>query len=327
MSHRFWNALWRPESRRWIAWSLLASPLVSACADRATEPPGADRFEIVAGFTDDDTVANGELRLLTADGATQRQLVSLPGPDYDPNWSPDGRRIMFARESETPLWLIDSDGTGLRAIPIPPHFEGGARWSPDGEWITFAYYPDGRSSNIGVMRADGTGLRSVTGDQVADAVSGPAWSRDGRIAFTRNFTNGAWSIWTVNLDGSNLTRLTTGAYDVLPRWSPDGTRLLFETELNPSPGMSETRIAVVNADGSGRQVITPEVSDTQDANPSWSPDGRWILYAHWTYARGTGCSFYKIPATGGTPVPLVAGGPAAGRCMGSSWRGLPMGAQ
>ena len=299
---------------------MLATFLAVACADGSTAPAATDRLEIVFGFAVGDTIPNGELRLMSADGKTQRQLVSLPGPEYDPNWSPDGRVIMFAREYGSPLWLVNADGTGLRALPIPPHFSGGARWSPDGAWITFAYWTeDGGSSQIGVMRTDGTGLRSVTGEQVRDAVSGPAWSRDGRIAFTRQGAGGASSIWTVNVDGTNLTRLTTGTWDVLPRWSPDGRQLLFETELNPAPGVYEGRIAIVNADGSGRRLLTSSIADGDDDNPSWSPDGQWILYSHWTRTPRIDCSFYKIPANGGTPVPMMSDMPA-GACLGSSWR-------
>jgi Tol biopolymer transport system component len=312
----------KPALARATAVIVLATCLAVACGDGSTEPHPTDRLEIAFGFALGDTMSNGELRLMSADGRTQRQLLTLPGPEYNPNWSPDGRVIMFARENASPLWVVNADGTGLRAMPTPPTFLGNARWSPDGASITFEYSTDGLSSWIGVMRTDGTGLRSVSGQsRVFD--HSPSWSPSGRIAFTRQVSNLEWTIWTVNLDGTNPTRLMDGTYDVQPVWSPDGTRLLFQTELTPAPGVYETRIAVVNADGSGRQVLTPSIRDTQDANASWSPDGQWILYSHWTYTGGINCSFYRIPAAGGTPVPIVSDMPA-GKCLGSSWRTPPV---
>ena len=297
---------------------MLATCLAVSCGDGSTEPVATDRLEIAFGFAVGDTMSNGELRLMSADGRTQRQLLTLPGPDYNPTWSPDGRVIMFARENASALWLVNPDGTGLRPIPTPPGFLGGARWSPDGAWITFSYSTDGLLPRIGVMRADGTDVRSVTG-QVRNSDVSPSWSPKGRIAVSRNVSSLVWNIWTVTVDGTNPTLLMYGTYDVQPSWSPDGTRLLFQTELTLAPGVYQTRIAVVNADGSGRQVLTPTIADTQDSSGSWSPDGQWILYEHWTYTGGINCSFYKIAAAGGTPVPMVPSMPA-GKCLGSSWR-------
>jgi TolB protein len=309
-----------------LAALVCAVTLIASCTGSVTEP-GVDRLEIVYGFVEGDTVANGTLRLMSADGAGQREVLSLPESDYDPDWSPDGRVILFHRQGASHFWLVNPDGTGLRTLPMASGIASDARWSPDGAWLTFTYwpnYPNYSSTEVGVIRPDGTGLRAVTGGQIQDASGTPAWSPDGRIAFTRQLTaTNQWNIWTINDDGSNLRQLTSGQYDVAPRWAPGGSRLVFVAVLNAAfGGVADERIAVVNGDGSGRRILTPDIPETQDADPSWSPDGQWILYAHWTFSPRVSCAFYKISASGGTPVPIVPNMPR-GLCRGAAWRSLP----
>jgi Tol biopolymer transport system component len=72
--------------------------------------------------------------------------------------------------------------------------------------------------------------------------------------------------------GSNLTRLTTDTEaENFPSWSPDGTRIAYQRDYNGSA------IYVINADGSGKQRLSP--TPGMDASPSWSPDGTKIVYA------------------------------------------------
>jgi Tol biopolymer transport system component len=306
-----------------------AAALIVSCNGDGPTVPSVDSLEIVYGFVEGDAVEGGALRLMSADGAAQRKILSLPESDYDPDWSPDGRVILFHQQGTSHFWLVNPDGTSLRTLPMPSGIASDARWSPDGAWLTFAYfpnypnYPSYSSTDIGMIHPDGTGLRSATGGQIHDASGSPAWSSDGRIAFARQFpATNEWNIWTVDVDGLNLRQLTSGQYDLQPRWSPGSSRLAFVTVLNLGAGVSRTRIVVVNSDGSGRQVLTPDIPDTQDLDPSWSPDGQWILYSHSTLSPRPSCSFYKISASGGTPVPIVPNMPP-GQCRGAAWRSVP----
>jgi TolB protein len=94
------------------------------------------------------------------------------------------------------------------------------------------------------------------------------WSPDGkRIAFAAmdRFT-ASLGIYVVNIDGSQLTKLTEDN-DVYPSWSPDGRRIVYE-EL----GRGKEQIMVMESDGSNQTLVT------DGAYPSWSPDGRRILF-------------------------------------------------
>jgi Tol biopolymer transport system component len=113
------------------------------------------------------------------------------------------------------------------------------------------------------------------------AAAGPASAafpgQNGKILFTRQVGDSGreQAIWVMNPDGTNPTQLTsgTGSDDQEPRWSADGTRIVFTRE---GPSIGNTTIWVMNADGSGQTQLT---TTNGDENPAWSPDGTKIVFA------------------------------------------------
>jgi TolB protein len=92
--------------------------------------------------------------------------------------------------------------------------------------------------------------------------------------------DGDYEIYVMNADGSGQTNITSApGLDIAPKWSPDGSRIVFESDRN---GISE--IYVMNADGSGQKNLTTALSDGSnapgetDADPTWSPDSSRIAF-------------------------------------------------
>jgi Tol biopolymer transport system component len=149
---------------------------------------------------------------------------------------------------------------------------------------------------------DGSGLRQLTHPRKSVSDIEPDWSPDGtEIVVQRIDGNGCGpfcetdEIDVMAADGSHLVRLAydppgrgceshgTGAGGIcrsVPEWSPDGKRIAFQCQVQPSgadPGYS--RICVMNADGSGvRQLPQAPPTGLTDGAPAWSPDGKEIAF-------------------------------------------------
>jgi dipeptidyl aminopeptidase/acylaminoacyl peptidase len=104
------------------------------------------------------------------------------------------------------------------------------------------------------------------------------WSPDGsRVLFTQERA-GSMDVYSVRLDGTGVTRLTTHPYyDIAPRWSPDALRVLFYREKSLSGPFERASLHVVNADGTGEHTVLDTLA--QDFDATWSPDGREILFS------------------------------------------------
>ncbi|MDH3290198.1 MAG: protein kinase [Gemmatimonadota bacterium] len=152
---------------------------------------------------------------------------------------------------------------------------GSRRWSSpdpssDGKSVVF-YSLTEPEGDIYVARANGAGLRRVTGDSAIDRM--PRWSPDGEwIAFFSN-RGGGLQLWMIRPDGSDLRQLTDGRAGVAA-WSPDGSRIAVGALgsgtyiLDPSqPWAEQTPVA----------LPVPDSSLAGFRPDSWSPDGQWLV--------------------------------------------------
>lgn len=121
-----------------------------------------------------------------------------------------------------------------------------------------------------------------------------------KIVFTSN-RDGNRQIYSMNTDGSGLTRLTNNSYnDDHPRWSPNGTKILFQSDRDSTPPDPENPlpakqdIYVMNADGSGQARLTTDAAD--DCNAEWSPDGSKIVFQ--SLRNGSYYQVYSMNADG-----------------------------
>jgi Tol biopolymer transport system component len=158
----------------------------------------------------------------------------------------------------------------------------------------------GPNDNLWVIAVDGSNATPVTRLSYSSnaGISDPEWSPDGKkIAFASDRaldgsdaqnTNGTFNIWIMNRDGSSAVPLTkrTAQYadSDRPTWSPDGTKIAFDSSgaldgSDASAYGTPANIWVINADGSDAKALTTLTAlDAHSQLASWSPDGTKIAY-------------------------------------------------
>jgi TolB protein len=144
---------------------------------------------------------------------------------WDPTWSPDGKRILFATNvnNKSQLAVVNLDGSGFQVLTDLPDLRGRSDWSADGSHIiTYSGKPWGRE--LFIMNADGSDLKQLSPS--GGNSQGPSFSPDGKwVVFTAYFDHHhdaqGCEIYIIRIDGSGLTRLTDNHYcDWQPRWGP-----------------------------------------------------------------------------------------------------------
>jgi predicted Ser/Thr protein kinase len=251
------------------------------------------------------------IQVVDADGSGRTQLTFGDVQDTDPDWSPDGRQIAFARSPaghpyrRAHLYVMNADGSALHQVTEGTVVDLNPDWSPDGRRIVFlCSRPRTEAGDICVIDVDGTNRIDLTPH--AEDQGRPAWSRDGtQIAFRCQN-----SLCAVNPDGSHMmtiVRPSDGGADA-PQWAPDGVRVSF--------GASERGLAagiyLTDRTGSGSlriAVATTASTETLGAT-TWSPDGDRIAFGgHFDfrgdlfvmYADGSGLT--RLTHDGGAGAP------------------------
>lgn len=214
---------------------------------------------------------------------------------HSPDWSPDGTRIAFTSDLDGnfEIYTIRPDGSDLVRLTNNEFGDGEADWAPDGTRLAYA-----SRGAIYVMNSDGSNPERLT-DSIRATT--PAWSPDGsKIAFEGRVEENN-DIFSINSDGSSLTRLTQHeANDFGPAWSPDGTRIAFSSRRGGSYDLY-----TMNADGSNIDRLTE--TDAHEIRPEWSPDGFRLLFAR--VIEGEENDLYTLDLATAAEIRLVANSP------------------
>ena len=252
-----------------------------------------------SGPRDNDSLA--DIFTIRADGTNRQRLTRLPGPQFDPSWSPDGKHVVF-RESRRginendEIYVMDADGSHQRNISRNDVNDWSPAWAPNEKWI--AYSSEAGALDIWRMRPDGhdkTRLTTRGRDEY------PTWSPDStRIAFMR-----LGDIWTVQANGSDAHALrTTIEEEGWPAWSPSGDKIAYVVGYEGS-----RTIWVMNVDGSNAHSLTKPGHD--DMGVAWSPDGAYLIFSRdgvLTVIRQDGSNLQSLGIRGSLP-DWRAGGP------------------
>ena len=141
------------------------------------------------------------------------RLTNYAGIDQFPDWSPDGKEIVFRRDVD--IYVMDLESGAVRRLTDAPPLNQMAMWSPNGRQLVFMSARDGYPS-VFTMSDDGSNPVNLTPKDPADSDSewlsrAPSWSTNGREIYFMSFrpaTGGDTEVFVINADGSGLRRLT-----------------------------------------------------------------------------------------------------------------------
>lgn len=176
--------------------------------------------------------------------------------DFDPQYSPDGRRIAFQSNRGIEgyeVWLADADGSNLaRLTRGPGRSQASPRWSSDGRTIAFASQAEDGHWDIWTIGVDGSGLRQVTRDPADENT--PSWSRDGRHIYFSSNRTGRREVFRVAAAGGTEEQLThEGGCN--PHESRDGRALYYMKVDSDGPLLARPTA------GGEERVILPCISE------------------------------------------------------------------
>ena len=244
---------------------------------------------------------NGDSKIYTIDidSGVKSNLTKNQGKVDSFAWSPDGKQIAFVSEqdaivldanrglSTNNIYIMDANGTNVRRLTVDNKTDqyGELSWSPDGQKLVFGmssqtryggFFPDG----IQLMTLSDANFTTLTNP--SDTVQDPSgWSPDGKHIMYFVMGSMLGNVYVMNADGTNQVPLSNSTLGIVlnASWSPDGERVVFSTvKFQVQDNNRKYYIYIVNADGTNL-VVPSKDSSPYDTSPSWSPDGRYIVFA------------------------------------------------
>ncbi len=239
------------------------------------------------------------LAVMDYDGANTRFLTDSGSIVLAPRFSPSGDRVLYTSfESGFPrINILDVASVGTRQLTTAPgEMAFSPRFSRDGSQVIYSLANGG---NTDIYRTD---LNSGASSRLTEAPSietAPSFSPDGSQIVFESDRSGAQQLYIMSSSGGDARRVSfgDGRYGT-PVWSPRGDLIAF-TKQNAG----RFHIGVMRTDGSEERLLT---ASFLDEGPTWSPNGRVLMFMRETQGAGGTSSLYSVDISGRNlqPVPI-----------------------
>lgn len=211
------------------------------------------------------------LQVSDSDSFNAQNVLESDEPIMSPSWSPDGKSLAYVSfESRRPEIFIQHLATARRSkIAGFSGLNSAPSWSPDGKFLALVLSKDG-SPDIYTLNTATKRLKRLTKHRSIDTE--PVWTRDGRSIIFTSDRSGSPQLYQINVAGGKPKRLTfEGRYNSAASLSPDGK---FSVMVHGERG--QYKIAQLDRETGNLTVLT---DGRLDESPSFSPNGKMVLYA------------------------------------------------
>jgi Tol biopolymer transport system component len=261
-----------------------------------------------------DTGSGAQIYTIKHDGTGKRQLTHVDGDAISPDWSPNGRKIVFEvdhpNETGCSIEIMNADGSNIRDLTgnrkgceMTPAF------TPNGRRIVFTHDCDQCAVVLKSMNLQGKDRRLILRARTLYKKE-PQVSPDGtRVLFMvekelgpiNGVDENVKALYSVRMNGTHLKTVVPFDFDVCAcggDWAPNGKRIAFSNNAGAAdePQTLPTNVATIRPDGTGLRFLTHfQGIHVYVSNGSYSPDGRWILFKT---QRGDHYALWKIHPDG-----------------------------
>jgi Tol biopolymer transport system component len=252
--------------------------------------PSPDGKQIAFLFDNDEV---GGIRVINIESGVLSNLAKDQGYVDSFAWSPDGEEIAFVAERDTILldanrglstnniYVMNADGSDVSRLTTDNTTKqyGLLSWSPDGKKLAFGMSNGFFSIGIQIMNLSDAKLTALTNPSGL-AQDDPSWSPDGKHIIYQVGTESN-NLYVMNANGTNQVTLSNDPLGIVlsASWSPDGNHIVFSTvKFQVQDDNRKYYIYTMNADGTNLVALSKDPSP-YDTSPSWSPDGKYIVFA------------------------------------------------
>jgi TolB protein len=176
--------------------------------------PDGKRIAFVQG----DRRGNSDIMILDVESGRVKRLTDGGCINTEPSWNPNGTQVAFTsdREGGPQVYLMEEDGSNVRRLTAEGGYNASPAWSPNGAMVAYVSRFEGKFDLFVHKLGEGKAYQITTGIFSSE---GPAWSPDERRLVFASTRSGNMQLWTTDLSGKSLTKLTELSGCQSPKWT------------------------------------------------------------------------------------------------------------